>query len=141
MTEATILNAVEAAQARFRFYGFKATRPTFTLSQELPNRTRGTLTVRWEEEDATGMAAFTQKKINCSIQIYSEALKEPGEWSFDLLATPFNLEEWGVSMHVEYDHHSGGSNGIRRNHVLVKSPPKKGAKKSDPATFSLRATD
>ena len=115
----TVEDIAEMARDVFRSHGYRCDGDGY-VEQEADARGRatGTLKVTWDYEPATGMAAFSQHKVQPSVDFYVEALKGAELAEHDgFVLDDGVLENMAVRLHVYYQHFSGGRNGYSRNYV------------------------
>ncbi len=125
MPNFTIAGLAEQVINVFTAFGFKANNAVAKLETDHRGKPTGSIVISFDEQEATGQAAFTQDKIKISASIYLgeeiEArpdLKPWQIWAIDTMAildpdVRAGVMEHGalVTLDVAYTHHDGGSNG------------------------------
>ncbi len=102
----------------FQEHGFSAPVALAGVDQMLQSSNKGWLTITFPEETTAGMAAFSQKTVTPSFQMFHEALSrskaEIPPW--ELWNLNFEVDEVSVRLHIDYQHHNGGHNGYTRDY-------------------------
>lgn len=102
----TIQEVIELARFEFRRYGFRA-------DGGKSDKVHETVRITFDQEPATGQAAFTQYTVTPYVRIWCDAHDEDGQY-----VVKSDAEEIGLDLCVSYVHVSGGGNGFNVPYTL-----------------------
>ncbi len=119
----TVQDIADMARDKLRSYGFRCDNMKLSLVVERhATETSGRVSVEFDAESATGMAAFSQHMVTPGVKFFLEQVggmdpEKTGGWQGDKVDSDA-LRGVGVNLMVHYSHHAGGTNGIDRYYTV-----------------------